>query len=102
MASLIEDALCLDNAEIVFGLEDISWTLGAVLVHQRDTTEALAGISTMKNMKIFSSPFFLFALLLSLLVVVYCSQIKLPMLGRKVSHVGVSLPSYVHPRRRPN
>ncbi|XVF35916.1 hypothetical protein REPUB_Repub19eG0013000 [Reevesia pubescens] len=102
VASLIEDALCLGNAEIVFGPGDLSWTLGAALVHQLDATEALPGISTVKNIKIFSSPVFLFVLLLFLFFFVYCSQIKLPMLGRKVSNVGVSLPSYVHPRRRPN
>ncbi|XVE57175.1 hypothetical protein DITRI_Ditri04bG0070700 [Diplodiscus trichospermus] len=102
VASLIEDALCLGNAEIVFGPGDLSWTLGAALVHQLNTTEAVAGILTIKKMKIFSSPVVLFVLLFSLVFVVYCSQIKLPMLGRKVSDVGVSLPSYVYPRRRPN
>lgn len=102
VASLIEDALGLDNADIAFGPGDVSWTLGAALVYQLYTSEAIPGISTTKNMKIFSYTLFLFVLLLSLLFVVYYSQIKLPILGRKVSHLGVSLPSYVRPRRRPN
>ncbi|KAE8678353.1 FAS-associated factor 2-B-like [Hibiscus syriacus] len=102
LASLIEDALCLGNAEIVFGPGDISWTLGAAIVHQLNANEALASISTIKNLKI-SSTVFLLVILLTLFLVVYCSQIKLPMLGRKISNVGVLLPSYyVHARRRSN
>lgn len=101
VASVIEDALCLGNAEIVFGPGDLSWTLGAALVYQLDTMEALASISTIRNLKMLSSAVFLLVLLLFLFLVVYCSQIKLPMLGRKVSNVGVPLPSYyVHARWR--
>ncbi|KAK6249540.1 Nucleoside phosphatase GDA1/CD39 - like 3 [Theobroma cacao] len=100
VASLIEDSLCLGNGEIVFGPGDVSWTLGAALIHGLDSIETPASISTTKDMDIFSSPVFLFILLLFLLFVVYCSQITLPMLGRKVADVGVSLPCYVHPRRR--
>ncbi|OMO60006.1 Nucleoside phosphatase GDA1/CD39 [Corchorus capsularis] len=53
VASLIEDALCLGNAEIIFGPGDLSWTLGAALAYGLDTTETLASISTIKTMKIF-------------------------------------------------
>ncbi|KAE8681530.1 SOUL heme-binding family protein [Hibiscus syriacus] len=38
---VIEDALCLGNSKIVFGPGDLSWTLGAVLVHQLNANEAL-------------------------------------------------------------
>ncbi|GMJ13491.1 apyrase 7 [Hibiscus trionum] len=103
VASVIQDALCLGNAEIVFGPGDLSWTLGAALVHQLNANEALASLPTIKNLKIFSSTVFLLVLLLTLFLVAYCSQINLPMLGKKVSDVGVSLPSYyIHARRRPN
>ncbi|MBA0585905.1 probable apyrase 7 isoform X1 [Gossypium raimondii] len=99
VASVIEDALCLGNAEIVFGPGDLSWTLGAALVYQLDTREAFASISTIRNLKM-SSTVFLLVLLLSLFLVVHCTQIKLPMLGRKVSNVGVPLPSYyLHAKR---
>ncbi|KAL4281796.1 hypothetical protein GQ457_03G012380 [Hibiscus cannabinus] len=103
VASVIEDALCLGNVEIVFGPGDLSWTLGAALVHQLNANEALASISTIKNLKIPSSTVFLLVLLLTLFLVAYCGQIKLPMLGKKVSSGGASLPSYnVLHRRRPN
>lgn len=99
VASVIEDALCLGNAEIVFGPGDLSWTLGAALVYQLDTREASPSISTIRNLKM-SSTVFLLVLLLSLFLVVHCIQIKLPMLGRKVSNVGVPLPSYyLHAKR---
>ncbi|KAB2090023.1 hypothetical protein ES319_A03G099200v1 [Gossypium barbadense] len=99
VASVIEDALCLGNAEIAFGPGDLSWTLGAALVYQLDTREASPSISTIRNLKM-SSTVFLLVLLLSLFLVVHCSQIKLPMLGRKVSNVGVPLPSYyLHAKR---
>ncbi|RVX18658.1 hypothetical protein CK203_006468 [Vitis vinifera] len=58
LASLIEDGLCLGDAEINFGPGDVSWTLGAALVEGE-------------------------YLWLSLLLIVYCSQIKLPMPGKR-------------------
>lgn len=101
MASLIEDALCLGDKEIIFGPGDISWTLGAALVESEwlllRSTEAHTSMA-LKTMGIISSPVVLFALLLCLLLIIYWSQIKLPMPIRKGAAAGASLQSYVHPR----
>ncbi|XP_031287687.1 probable apyrase 7 [Pistacia vera] len=106
MASLIEEALCLGEAEIIFGPGDLSWTLGAALIEGRylwqRTTKAQTSFSILKHTEVLSSPIFLFLFLLILLSVVYCSQIQLPMPGKKGPKVGVSLPSYIHPKHRPN
>lgn len=106
MASLIEEALCLGEAEIIFGPGDLSWTLGAALIEGRylwqSTTKAQTSFSILKHTEVLYSPIFLFLFLLILLSIVYCSQIKLPMPGKKGPKVGVSLPSYIHPKRRPN
>ncbi|KAI4336186.1 hypothetical protein L6164_014742 [Bauhinia variegata] len=108
MASLIEYALCLRDVDIVFGPGDVSWTLGAALVEGKFlwlntiNSNAQTIISTLKNVKVMSSPTFLFAVLLFLLVIVYCSQIKLPMPSRRPSAAGSSLPSYIHVRHRSN
>ncbi|KAG6633151.1 hypothetical protein CIPAW_12G028600 [Carya illinoinensis] len=101
MASLIEDALCLGDKEIIFGPGDISWTLGAALVESEwlllRSTEAHTSMA-LKTMGIISSPVVLSALLLCLLLIIYWSQIKLPMPIRKGAAAGASLQSYVHPR----
>lgn len=102
MASLIEDALCLGDKEIIFGPGDISWTLGAALVESKQlllrSTEVHTSISALKTMAIISSPLVLFALLLCLLFIIYWSQIKLPMPIRKGAAARASLPSYIHPK----
>ncbi|XP_061366801.1 probable apyrase 7 [Gastrolobium bilobum] len=106
MASLIEYGLCLGDVEMVFGPGDVSWTLGAALVEGKflwinnPTSTAQTIISTLKSVKVMSSPTFLFAVLLFLLFIVYCSQIKLPMLSRRASAPGSSLPSYTLARLR--
>ena len=106
MASLIDYGLCLGDIEMVFGPGDVSWTLGAALVEGKflwlNTTSSKHQtlISTLRNVKVMSSPTLLFAVLLFLLFIVYCSQIKLPMPGRRASAPGLSLPSYTHARRR--
>ncbi|GAV58318.1 GDA1_CD39 domain-containing protein [Cephalotus follicularis] len=103
MASLIEDALCLGELDITFGPGDVSWTLGAALAEGEylwiSTTRAHTSISTLRNIEF--SPVFLFVLLLCLLFIVYCSQIKLPMPGKRGSAAGASLP-YVYPKCRPS
>lgn len=106
LASLIEDGLCLGDAEINFGPGDVSWTLGAALVEGEylwlSTTNSRLSISSLKIKSVSASPFFLFILLLGLLLIVYCSQIKLPMPGKRGAGVRSSLPSYIYPKRRPN
>lgn len=105
MASLIEYALHLDDVEIIFGPGDVSWTLGAALVEgkfvQLNTaaSKVQTVISTLKKLEVKSSPTFLFSMLLILLLIVYCSQIKLPMRSRKASAAGISLPSYTQARQ---
>ncbi|TKY55230.1 apyrase 7 [Spatholobus suberectus] len=104
MASLIEYGLCLGDVEMVFGPGDISWTLGAAMIEGKflwlnsTSRKAHVIISTLKNVKVVSSPTFLFAVLLLLLLIVYCSQIKLPMPSRRASASSSSLPSYTHGR----
>ncbi|KAE8124266.1 hypothetical protein FH972_019167 [Carpinus fangiana] len=105
MASLIEDALCFGDKEIVFGPGDVSWTLGAALIEGERlllrASKAEASVSTLKNIAL-SSPVVLFVLLLCLLFIIYHFQIKLPMPSMKAATAGVSLPSYKHPKHRPN
>ncbi|KAL5544146.1 hypothetical protein UlMin_007930 [Ulmus minor] len=104
MASVIEDALCIGDKEILFGPGDVSWTLGAALVEGEtmwlDT--ATSQIINLTPSKIISSPIFVFVLLLCVLSIVHCSQVKLPMLGRKSVASGASSLPYIHPKRRPN
>ncbi|XP_057952807.1 probable apyrase 7 [Malania oleifera] len=107
VVSLIDDALSIGNAEIIFGPADISWTLGAALVEREylaSTTKIDTGILSPKIKKVIFSPILIFVLLLCLLFFVYYSQIKLPMLGKKQSavRVGASLPSYIYPKQCPN
>ncbi|XP_047338378.1 probable apyrase 7 [Impatiens glandulifera] len=105
MASLIEDGLCLGKEEIIFGPGDISWTLGAALVEGQflwnGSTTAWTHVLALKKFVVIWSPLLLFILLAFLLYLVYRSQIKLPMLSRKITSVGV-MPSYMYPKRRPN
>ncbi|KAE9601425.1 putative apyrase [Lupinus albus] len=104
MASLIEYGLCLGDVEIVFGPGDVSWTLGAALVEgnflwlNTSSHKAQSFFSTLKNVKVMSSPTLLFAVLLFLLFIVNCSQMKLPMPSRRASSPSLSLPSHVRHR----
>lgn len=86
MASLVEDALCLGDKTIVFGPPDVTWTLGAALVEGEylwsSTIRSRTSILTL-NMEVASSPIFVLVLLLFLLLVVYCSHVKLPMIDKK-------------------
>ncbi|PRQ17271.1 putative nucleoside diphosphate phosphatase [Rosa chinensis] len=88
MASLIEDALCLGDKEIIFGPGDVSWTLGAALVEGEylwlSTTRSQISISNF-CMKVVSLPIFVLVSLLCLLFIVYFSKVKLPMIGSKVA-----------------
>lgn len=108
MASLIEYGLCLGDVEMEFGPGDVSWTLGAALVEGKfqwlniSSHKSQTILSTLKNVKVMSSPTTLFAVLLLLLFIVYCTQIKLPMPGRRASAPGSSLPSHTHTRHRAN
>nr|XP_043617233.1 probable apyrase 7 [Erigeron canadensis] len=102
VVSLIENTLCVGDKDIIFGPGEVSWTLGAALVKgkyswQSDTSRAQSFISYIRFKRVIFSPYFLFVLLAFLLFIVYRSQVKLPMLGRKVA----SLPSYIGPKRRP-
>ncbi|PON59684.1 Nucleoside phosphatase [Trema orientale] len=105
MASLIEDSLCLGDREIRFGPADVAWTLGAALV-EGEYLWLATPTSRARNLnlyrKVISSPIFVFVLLLCLLFIVYRSQVKLPMLGKKGAAPGASSYSYFYPRRRPN
>ncbi|KAJ0643728.1 putative apyrase [Helianthus annuus] len=103
MVSLLENTLCVGDKEIIFGPGDVSWTLGAAMVEGKDLwfsgsdTSKASLISYLRFKRIIFSPLFLFVVLAFLLFAVYYSQVKLPMLGRKVT----SLPSYIGPKRRP-
>lgn len=103
IVSLLENTLCVGDKEIIFGPVDVSWTLGAALVEGKDVrlsdtdTDKASIISYLRYTRMVLSPHFLFVILVFLLFAVYHSQIKLPMLGRKVT----SLPSYIGPKRRP-
>ncbi|KNA03987.1 hypothetical protein SOVF_203910 [Spinacia oleracea] len=104
LASLIEDGLCLGNADIIFGPGDISWTLGASLVegeHMWRTGGFKTLITTPQYMEVVSSPIFLFIILLVLVFVVYHSQIKLPMPRKRSAAIGAPLSSYPHSKHRP-
>ncbi|KDP31065.1 hypothetical protein JCGZ_11441 [Jatropha curcas] len=103
MASLIEDALCLGNKEIIFGPGDLSWTLGAALVEGEYLwlSTSKTSISSLTSMEVIYSPIFVSLLLLFLLFIAYHSQIKLPMIGKKGPAI-TSLPSYLYPKHRPN
>ncbi|GAB4842756.1 hypothetical protein Ancab_012731 [Ancistrocladus abbreviatus] len=83
VASVIEDALCLGNAEITFGPGDVSWTLGASFVNDERlwmrASEAHTSSSTLAYLELMSSPIWLFVFLLLLLFIVYNCQVKLPM-----------------------
>ncbi|KAK6924825.1 hypothetical protein RJ641_009151 [Dillenia turbinata] len=102
--SLIEDALCLRDKEMIFGPPDISWTLGSALVEGKflwlNTAQAEPGFWTSAS-KVVSSPVLIFVLLVILSLIVYCSQLKLPMPGKKAD-AGISLPSYANTGCRPN
>ncbi|KAL3512796.1 hypothetical protein ACH5RR_025513 [Cinchona calisaya] len=105
MASLLEDALCLRNVEIIFGPGDISWTSGAALIEGDymwlGTAQSAKGNFGPRNHRIISSPIILFIFLSFLLFIVHCKRIKLPMPGRKVSSARTRLPSYLCPKRQP-
>lgn len=104
LASLIEDALCLGNKEIMFGPGDVSWTLGAALVEGKFlwlNSEDHSNIIHENNRGVIFSSIFLFIVLLSLLFIVYRCQLKFPMPSKRVAAIGLSLPSYVRPKQRP-
>ncbi|CAI8609891.1 unnamed protein product [Vicia faba] len=71
---------------------DVSWTLGAALVEGKFQWLNIAShksqtiISSLKNVNVMTSSTCLFAVLLLLLLIVYCTQIKLPMPSRRASH----------------
>ncbi|KAL0341444.1 UNVERIFIED_CONTAM: putative apyrase 7 [Sesamum calycinum] len=106
LTSLIENALCLSDIEIIFGPGDVSWTLGASLIEGEflwlDPEKSQNPMLTLKDYIMIPSPVLIFVLLLSLLLIVYCCQIKLPMPGRKIAGTRTSLPSYLCPKRQLN
>lgn len=85
VASLVDDALCLGDKEIIFGPADVTWTLGAALVEGEylwsSPTRSQISILAL-NTEVIFSPFFVLVLLLCILLIVYCCQVKLPMIGR--------------------
>ncbi|KAI3499447.1 hypothetical protein L1887_35248 [Cichorium endivia] len=85
MVSLIENVLCVGDKDILFGPGDVSWTLGAALVEGNDTSRDKSLIVYFNLKRVMLSPYLVFVILVILLFVVYRSQIKLPMLGRKVT-----------------
>ncbi|KAL5547426.1 hypothetical protein UlMin_002657 [Ulmus minor] len=90
MASVIEEALY------------VSWTLGATLVEGENIwlDAATSRIINLTPLKIISSP--IFVLLLCVLSIFHCSQVRLPMLGKKSVASGASSLPYIHPKPRPN
>lgn len=99
MASLIQDGLCLGDKEILFGPGDVTWTLGAALVEGRfiwsaTTSSRISSLTLYKD--VLSSPIFIFVLLLGLLLIVYFSQVKLPMLGKRRFTLGRSVSTFIH------
>lgn len=106
LASLVENALCMSGMEIIFGPGDVSWTLGAALVEGEflwlNNNKSENGILTLKMKEMISSPILVFAVFLILLFIVYYSQIKVPMPGRKFAAANISLPSYLCHKRQPN
>ncbi|XP_058227399.1 probable apyrase 7 [Rhododendron vialii] len=104
LASLIENALCLSNKEIMFGPGDVSWTLGAALVEGKFlwlNSKDHSNIIHENNRGVIFSSIFLLIVLLSLLFIVYRCQLKFPMPSKRVAAIGLSLPSYVRPKQRP-
>ncbi|XP_074316804.1 putative apyrase 7 [Silene latifolia] len=101
LASLIDKGLCLGSADIIFGPGDISWTLGASLVKGEHIWKTGSGLTTSQYLELVSSPIFLFIILSVLLLVVYYSQIKLPMPRKRTDIVGLPLPSYTQSNHRP-
>ncbi|XP_057804477.1 probable apyrase 7 isoform X2 [Salvia miltiorrhiza] len=106
LTSLLTNALCLSGVEIIFGPGDVSWTLGASLVEGdflwHRVEKSRDGMFTLKDTVTRPSTILVFVLLSSLLVIVYCCQIKLPMPARKNVGSRTSLPSYLCPKRQPN
>ncbi|XP_073119346.1 probable apyrase 7 [Henckelia pumila] len=106
LASLIENALCLNGVDIIFGPGNVSWTLGASLIEGEylwlGSDKSQNDILSVLDHKMVFSPLFTFLLLFLLLLFVYCSQIKLPMLGRKMAASRTSLPSYLYPKGQPD
>ncbi|KAL2936126.1 putative apyrase 7 [Bienertia sinuspersici] len=104
LASLIDDGLCLGDADITFGPGDISWTLGASLVEGERMWRTTIGPRTLiptSQFSILSSSIFLFTILVVLVCVVYYCQIKLPMPRRRSAVVGLPLPSFTHSKHQP-
>ncbi|KAG9449817.1 hypothetical protein H6P81_009782 [Aristolochia fimbriata] len=109
---LLEDALCLGDVEIVFGPGDVSWTLGAALVEDRHLwlgkSEDLADHFAMGMVAVISSPVLLFLLFLCLILIIYIGKawhyvVALgPMSGKRGANPGISLPSFIHPKRQLN
>lgn len=106
LTSLLENALCLSGAEIIFGPGDISWTLGASLIEGEflwlQTEKSRDRTFTLKDTVMRPSTILVFVFLSFFLLIVYCCQLKLPMLGRKNVASRTSLPSYLCPKRQPN
>lgn len=106
LTSLLENALCLSGAEIIFGPGDVSWTLGASLIEGEflwlKAEKWKDRAFTLKDTVMRPSTILIFVLLSSLLLIVYCCQLKLPMPGRKSVASRTSLPSYLCPKRQPN
>ncbi|PIA61807.1 hypothetical protein AQUCO_00200062v1 [Aquilegia coerulea] len=107
LASLIKDALCMADTEIIFGPGDVSWTLGAALVEGKpiwsSNSQAEDGTFTSK---VISSPILFVILFLCLSFMLFLCQVTrtamMPttMPIKKVASVGVSMPSYIYPKRQ--
>ncbi|KAL7138945.1 hypothetical protein ABFS83_09G017200 [Erythranthe nasuta] len=104
LISLIENALCLSDVEIIFGPGDITWTLGASLIETEflwlHSGKSRNGVLFLKDrLTVIPSTLVTFVLLLFLMIIVYSCQVKLPMLGRKNV---VARTSYFCPKRQLN
>lgn len=79
LASLVKDALCMGDTELIFGPGDVSWTLGAAIVEGKSAwlhiLEAQDGSSSFQIMKVISSPILLIILFLFLSFIVYLYQV---------------------------
>ncbi|OVA19867.1 Nucleoside phosphatase GDA1/CD39 [Macleaya cordata] len=112
LASLLEDALCMGDAEVNFGPGDVSWTLGAALAEGEhrwlSKTEIRADSFNLKNLEVLSYPTSLIVIFSCILLIVYRDQAKqtalllVSMPSKKRASIGASLPSYICPKRQLN
>ncbi|KAI3964459.1 hypothetical protein MKX01_007149 [Papaver californicum] len=80
LASLLEDTLCLGDAEINFGPGDVSWTLGAALVEGEhrclSNKEPRTGSYNLKLTEVIPYPISSFTICLCFVLIVYRDRVR--------------------------